>query len=241
MLLGGLLTLGLAISGCGSGALNRTARPSSELRSAVAHLPLSFEPNRGQSDPRVRFLARGAGYGLFFTSDGAVLALSRPAKGRVPTASAREASLSMRFLSARADAPIRGLDTLPGTVNSFIGNKSASWHTGIPTFSRIRYEDPWPGVSVDFYGTGSRLEYAFRVAPGADPSRIGLAFSGERRLRLDRSGALVLAQGPLHQFEPLGDLALVPQAAVLLLEQDHVAGARDVRRAARIVQEHESE
>jgi hypothetical protein len=46
------------------------------LSSAVLKLPLSFEPNQGQTDPRVKFLARGAGYGVFLTADQAVLTLS---------------------------------------------------------------------------------------------------------------------------------------------------------------------
>lgn len=40
-------------------------------------LPLSFEANQGQTDPRVRFLARGQGYMLFLTTQEAVLALQR--------------------------------------------------------------------------------------------------------------------------------------------------------------------
>lgn len=42
-------------------------------------LPLSFEPNRGQADPRVKFLARGREYALFLTSDEAVFKLKKPA------------------------------------------------------------------------------------------------------------------------------------------------------------------
>jgi hypothetical protein len=38
-------------------------------------LPLSFEANQGQTDPRVKFLSRGHGYALFLTGDEAVLAL----------------------------------------------------------------------------------------------------------------------------------------------------------------------
>ena len=38
--------------------------------SAASDSPLSlvFEENRGQADPRVKFLARGAGYVLFITA-----------------------------------------------------------------------------------------------------------------------------------------------------------------------------
>ena len=64
---------------------NRTAmRERSELSAApatgrvadaYAKLPLSFEPNLGQTDPAVDFLARGGGYALFLTHGEAVFTL----------------------------------------------------------------------------------------------------------------------------------------------------------------------
>ena len=42
-------------------------------------LPLGFEANAGQTDGRVKFLARGRGYTVFLTGDAAVLALSNTA------------------------------------------------------------------------------------------------------------------------------------------------------------------
>ncbi len=47
------------------------------LSTRAVSLPMFFEPNQGQTDPRVKFLARGAGYGLFLTADEAVLQLHR--------------------------------------------------------------------------------------------------------------------------------------------------------------------
>ena len=40
-------------------------------------LPLSFEANEGQTNPRVKFLARGRGYTLFLTGSEAVLSLRK--------------------------------------------------------------------------------------------------------------------------------------------------------------------
>src|SRR6476659_4271674 len=42
-------------------------------------LPLSFELNQGQTNERVRFLARSEGYVLFLTATEAVMALENPA------------------------------------------------------------------------------------------------------------------------------------------------------------------
>jgi hypothetical protein len=57
----------------GSASGNDPAK--ARVREAYGRLPLSFEGNRGQTDPSVKFLARGGGYTLFLTSTEAMLAL----------------------------------------------------------------------------------------------------------------------------------------------------------------------
>ena len=47
------------------------------LLSSYGHLPLSFEVNRGQAQAAVRFLARGSGFTVFLTDEGAVWALHK--------------------------------------------------------------------------------------------------------------------------------------------------------------------
>jgi hypothetical protein len=51
------------------------------LTKAYGKLPLSFEANQGQTDPRVRFFSRGQSYSLFLTGDGAVLSLRSQKSG----------------------------------------------------------------------------------------------------------------------------------------------------------------
>ena len=59
----------------------QSARPNpadqKRLVESYGKLPMSFEANRGQTDPRVKFLSRGSGYTLFLAGDEAVLALRR--------------------------------------------------------------------------------------------------------------------------------------------------------------------
>src|SRR5437764_10087256 len=55
-----------------------TASPEEHARLAAnfGNLPLSFEPNRGQSDSEVKFNARANGYQLFLTPTKAVVSLT---------------------------------------------------------------------------------------------------------------------------------------------------------------------
>ena len=53
-----------------------------QVEESYGNLPLSFEPNRGQADPLVRFLSRAGNRTLWLTEDEAVLALGRASHSR---------------------------------------------------------------------------------------------------------------------------------------------------------------
>ncbi len=155
--------------------------------SDYAHLPLMFEPNQGQTAPEVRFIARGAGYGLFLTEREAVLSLSTGAAGK-PTRTA----VHMKLAGANERVAVEGTDPLPGKSNYFVGNDPSKWHRNVPQYARVRYAEVYPGVDLVYYGNQGNLEYDFQVAPGANPKKIQLTFEGTRDLKL-ADGDLVLA------------------------------------------------
>ena len=187
--------------------LGQAIRGDAQATEAYGSLPLAFESNEGQARAGVRFLARGSGYGLALTRTGAILALHKPpvtdARGTV-TRQGRAAGLRLRFLGANEGVRLAAGRPLPGKVNYLLGNDPSKWLTGIDTFGEVRYRGLYPGVDARFYGRQGRLEYDLIVAPGADPSGIGLALSGARTLRLDARGNLLvrLPHGTLVQQRP---------------------------------------
>ncbi|MBZ5718795.1 MAG: SBBP repeat-containing protein [Acidobacteriia bacterium] len=171
---------------------NPSASGIPQIRTDFSRLPLAFERNQGQSDPRVKFLARGSGYGLFLTGEEAVLALQSSTVGR--QSSARKTSvLTMGLVGASPSPVVTGTDVLPGKSNYFIGNDPAKWHRNVPQFARVRYQQVYPGIDLVYYGNQGQLEYDFEVAPGADPAQVALKFRGSEPLQLDAQGNLVLA------------------------------------------------
>jgi len=165
---------------------------ATEVRAAYGHLPLIFEANRGQSNPAVKFLARGSGYELFLTANEAVLALQPSSVMTQPTA--RQLSvLSMGLARANPHAAVSGVDLLPGKSNYFIGNDPSQWYRAIPQYSRVRYRNVYPGIDLVYYGNRGRLESDFEVAPGSDPGQVALRFRGVDQIRIDAGGNLVLS------------------------------------------------
>lgn len=177
------------------------ALPTSLLAAPVAHTlgrqPLSFEANRGQADPRVQFIARGAGYSIGLSPTAADLSLQ-------PTSNTGSATtVRMTLAGARGTSRVTGVGELPGKINYFLGNDSTKWVTNVPTFARVEYTDVYPGVNLVYYGNQRELEYDFIVAPGADPKRIALAFDGAEGIELDGNRDL-----RLHVPGGAGDIRL---------------------------------
>jgi len=160
-------------------------------------LPMYFEANQGQTDARVRFLARGPGYGLLLTQTEATLVLGSQRAHRQGTpgsgAEARPSEVvRMRFERANTAPEVVGRDRLPGHANYYSGNDRSAWRTGIPTYARVEYHAVYPGIDLVYRGTEGHLEYDFVIAAGADPGAIAMAFEGLDGLRLESGGALTL-------------------------------------------------
>jgi len=149
-------------------------------------LPLSFEANQGQMDQQVRYLARGQGYTLFLTPGAAVLGLRSKGAGN-PTN-----WLHLVLQGAAASPAIAGEEQLPGQSHYFVGNNPAQWRTNIPTFSRVRYRQVYPGVDLIYYGRQGRLENDFEVAAGTNPKVISWRLEGAKRIRVNSAGDLLL-------------------------------------------------
>ena len=176
-----------------------------EIAAEYGRLPLSFEANEGQSERQVKFLAHGNGYGLFLTTQEAVLVRRRPAASRQHSAGT-DSVLRMALANAATSAEVKGDELLPGKSNYFIGNDPAAWRRNVPQFARVRYHDVYPGIDLVYYGRQGQLEYDFEVAPGADPQQIAMRFQGQdrepQRPELKPGGDLQLLAGDLRLQAP---------------------------------------
>ena len=138
---------------------------------SYGRLPLSFEMNKGQTDKRVKFSARGAGYGLFLTGTDAVLSLRHndgkakdgrstltparlnddsSARGGKRDASSRESAQSaivrMQLIGMNDAAQVTGEDEQAGKSNYFIGNDATQWRTDVAHYSKVRYRNVYAGI-----------------------------------------------------------------------------------------------
>ena len=178
------------------------ARAQTRAGAAGSRVPLYFEENQGQTAGEVRFLARVPGYTAYLTGRETVFQYRTGKPGQKDR---KEAVVRMTLAGSTEPSSIQGGDRLPGIVNYLIGNDPSKWHTRIPTYSEVDYAGVYPGVDLVYRGAGRQLEFDFRVAPGADPNRIHLAYSGASKMHVNAAGDLVLDTdaGPAPFLKPV--------------------------------------
>jgi hypothetical protein len=183
--------------------------------------PLRFEVNRGQTDSQVRFTARAADSTLFLSQSEAVLHLP---KLEAPSESTRggqrarkakftsiiepneSAAIGLRPVGSNPNARLTGIDKLPGVSNYFIGNDPRKWRTNVESYSKVKYENLYPGIDLIYYGNPTgEIEYDFIVAAGANPGLITMSVEGADKVEIDeQSGNLLLSTsvGRVRQHAP---------------------------------------
>ncbi len=185
-------------------------------RASLDTLPLAFEANQGQTDPQVKYMARGNGYTAFLTADETVFAIHsvRPASpqrsdqesfaGSLKARTARQVEtvgVRMKLVGANPNPRIIAAEELPGHSNYFIGNDPSKWQSAVNRYRKVSYSEVYPGVNLTFHGEQRLLEFDFLVAPRANAESIRFNVSGAKQVSTDASGNLVLSSA-------IGDVVL---------------------------------
>ncbi|MFW9768468.1 MAG: SBBP repeat-containing protein [Candidatus Thorarchaeota archaeon] len=128
-----------------------------------------FQENLGQVDnEEVLFYGRFPGGMIGFGVDKVLLWLEGTTN-----------CIMMSFVEAAEVIP-----TKQGATNSksnyFLGNRGT--YTDVSSFRKIRYENLWPGIDLEYKATAKGAKYHFLVAAGSDPSQIRIQYSGQDRL-----------------------------------------------------------
>ncbi len=169
----------------------------------LGKMPLSFEPNAGQTDRSVRFMTHAPGGTLYFTPSEVVLVLQGGQEqvdkavaaievGRVDqnSISDTQSVVRMQFVGADGASVLQGSEQLPGRVNYFIGNDPSRWQNNLPTYGNITYRGLYSGIDLTYSGTGGQLKGTYAVAAGSDPSQIRWRYSGAEKVSVDKAGDL---------------------------------------------------
>jgi hypothetical protein len=208
-----LAALCLSFLGIAANAQSNSPAAASVAKPAVvppkaavnySRLPLSFEPNMGQTSKDVQWLAHGPEYTLFLAGHDAVLELNKVAPvtpGKMEQKKITSLALRMNLRGANAAERTTGEELLPGKANYFTSRNPEKWQRNVPMYGKVRLDKVYPGVDLVYYGETGRLEYDFVVAPGADPAAIRLSFDGATPHLADNGDLILPVDGTDVRFE----------------------------------------
>lgn len=151
---------------------------------AYSKLPLVFEENKGQTNSKVKYLARNSFYNLFLTKSESVLVLNSKER--------KTDFVKLKLIDSNKKTKINAHEKLPSISNYFIGNDPKKWINAVPTYGKVKCEQVYRGVDLTYYGNNGELEFDFELSPGANPSDIKLSFEGAKRINKDASGNIAL-------------------------------------------------
>jgi hypothetical protein len=150
-------------------------------KKAPQGLPIAFEANRGQLADTYSYRFRRDGADTSFASNGLDIVLHGNATQ----------PLHIGFHGGNA-AP-KGEQPMAGHANYFVGSDESLWIRNVSLYSKVEYNELYPGISLDFYGNDRELEHDFQISPGADPSQIKLTVQGASSLRVRPDGDLSIS------------------------------------------------
>ncbi len=168
------------------------------LAASYGQLPITFEQNQGQAAAGVDYVAHANGYTLSLAGGAATFDLQGSSPGT-------DSLVQVQLVGASAVPRAIGLLPSATKINYFSGSDPSQWHTNVPNFGRVEYQNVYSGINLDYYNNHGQVEYDLVVAPGADAHAIQMSIQG--------AGAAIDAAGNLVLHTSAGDI--VEQAPVI--------------------------
>lgn len=190
---------------------------SNAARNLIANTDCRFFiKNKGQWPQEVRYLCKANGMNAWITAQGVVYDYYRiihdenaaatqdplrDGKSSVSSVRERYEQENTRIKGHVVRALLQGADARTNAVaksqrggyyNYFIGSNPARWASLVGLCNEIEVRGVYPGIDVRYYYDGEQLRYDYRVAAGADPSRIQFRLEGAVGYQVSAEGELLI-------------------------------------------------
>jgi len=207
---------------------------SQALAARGTNLPLVFEPNAGQAEKPVKFLAHIANGRVLFSPDQVEFELAgrNPAAPPLTTGKSQGTSaprqtfqtlapfgvpttVRMGWLGSNAVAGVNSGAATGGSTGYFLGNDRSKWQSNLPTYRTVTYPDLYPDVSLAYSGSSEGLQGQYTIAAGGSPTQIRWRWQNAKHIQLSSTGNIeVVLPASADSVTTAGVTALIlaPQA-----------------------------
>jgi len=146
---------------------------------------LKFTENKGQWDPKAKFMAQQGGLDMWVTATGITYDWHGQDAEKKPSRDA----VSVVFEGATGLGKAKGIHQLPCLNNFYLGKTRA---TNVRSFEKAVVEDIYKGIDLVTYfdEQEKRPRYDLIVHPGADPDQIRMRYTGAKDFKVTKDGAV---------------------------------------------------
>jgi len=151
---------------------------------------LKFTENKGQWDPKAKFLAQTNQVDYWVTSTGIVYNWHGPDKSENPELPKFDnCAVAVDFVGATGLGKPQGLSPRPGLANYYVGKTHAN---RVKSYGSAVIQDLYKGIDLVTYfdEQDKRPRYDLVVHPGADPNQIKMRFKGAKNLKVTKDGSV---------------------------------------------------
>jgi gliding motility-associated-like protein len=104
----------------------------------------------------------------------------------------KETLVHLNFVGSKKATGIEKNNPTKFYYNYFIGTDQSKWASDVHGYESAVLKEFYNGIDFKVIGQGDEVKYEFIVRPKIDPSVIKLNYAGQKSLRIDRKGNLVI-------------------------------------------------
>jgi gliding motility-associated-like protein len=108
-------------------------------------------------------------------------------------ASMRQTVVHLNFSGSNEVTQIEKHHETTSYYNYFLGNNPSRWKENVKGYGEAILKEFYAGIDLKLIEEQEQLKYEFHVQPKANPSVIGFNYSGQKSVKIDKKGNLVVA------------------------------------------------
>ncbi len=108
-------------------------------------------------------------------------------------ASIRQTVVHLNFNGANEVTQIEKHHETASYYNYFLGNNPSRWKENVKGYGEAILKEFYAGIDLKLIEEQEQLKYEFHIQPKSNPSAIGFNYSGQKSVKIDKKGNLVVA------------------------------------------------
>lgn len=120
------------------------------------------------------------------------------------TVTFRQDVITANFIGANLQVETEKKFETPYYHNYFLGKDPNHWASNVKGYHHITYNNLYEGINLLVFEKDAALKYEYHLAPNANPDLIRVKYEGEKQIKIDKAGNLIIYSkiGEIQEQKP---------------------------------------